>query len=149
MALQSTTFHIPVGTGSTGTALVDIFGVASAPRTVTGKVIAIDVRLTSTGDWEAKAGTGCFTCGIEYSSNAGATWRWAVHIPGDGADPESFLIGQMSKDGGLPTFGIGGGSFKDLVGSRVRLAAQTLPRSSSPGSTPTVRVGADVTVTST
>ena len=149
MALQSTTFHLPAGTGSTGTALIDTGGVVSPGRSVGGKIIEIDVQLTSTGDWANKAGTGQFSWGIEYSSDGGTSWRWAVHAPGDGADPESLLIGATDRSGGMPMLGIGGGNFKALVGSQVRLRATTAPRSSSPGSSPTVRVGADVTVVST
>lgn len=147
---QSTSFHLPPNTGSTGTALVSTSGVVSPARVITGKIVGIDAQLTSTGDWQLQAGTGCFSWGMEYSSDGGNSWRWAIHVPGDGADPETFLIGAMGiRSGGMPTIGIGGGNFKNLVGSRLRLRAATSPRSSSPGSSPAVLVGVDVTIRTT
>lgn len=141
------TFHLP--SGSSGTALISTSGVTSPGATISGKMISITTQLTSTGDWAAKAGTGQWSWGLEYSSNGGTSWRWAVHAPGDGADPESLLIGATDRSGGMPMLGIGGGNFKDLVGSRLRLRAATAPRSSNAGGHPTVRVGADITVVST
>lgn len=134
-----------------GPATVTSSGIHGPARTLVGRVSDLQVQLLSTGgDWAAQAGTGNWSWGIEYSSNAGATWRWAVHEPGDGADPNSFPIGKTGRNGILPLLGFGGGNLKDLVGSRLRLAATTIPFSSTPAANPTVPgMSALITVTTT
>lgn len=55
--------------------------IQSADRNVAGGFSAIDVQLTSpivsgtTTDWDAKAGQGDFTWGLQYSTDVGATWH--------------------------------------------------------------------------
>ena len=134
-----------------GPVSVSSSGVHSPARTLTGKVASIAVQLVSTGgDWQAQAGTGNWSWGIEYSSNAGGSWRWAVHEPGDNAS-EPLPIGKVVVKGGvtiLPALSLGGGNLKDLVGSRLRLAATTIPYSSTPTANPIVPgMSAAITVT--
>lgn len=144
-----------------GPALVTSSGVTTPSRALSSKVSDIEVQLTSTNfdplptstayDWSRKANTGAFGLGIEYSSNAGTTWRWVVHGPADGEAPETLLIGRYSgKDPHMPDVGAGPTILKPIAGSRVRVRAFTVALSTTTLPTavpnPSVRVGAIITV---
>lgn len=144
-----------------GPALVTSSGVTTPSRTIATKVLDIHLQVTSTSfdafntstayDWVQKANTGAFHFGIEYSSDSGATWRWVVHGPGDGAPPEQLPIGLYSgKAGQMPEVGAGPSILKTIAGSRARVRAFTIPVSTAvmplAVASPTVRVGAIITV---
>ena len=143
-----------------GPALIGRSGVATPSRVLPAKVTNISVQLTSTNfdplptstayDWVQQAGTGEFGLGIEFSSNAGQTWRWVVHVPCDGAPSTTLMIGHYGgKPTRMPDCEAGPTVLKDLVGSRIRARAFT--STVADGSTaPAVRVGAIITaITST
>lgn len=142
--MPTSTFTIPEdGT----TVVVGSSGRVSNDRLMSSRVDDVYLELYSTGQWDARAGTGYFHWGMEKSTDGGTNWTWLVHTPGDGADPSQLVIGQRrAKDGGMPDMGISGAALTQAVGARVRLRAFSIPINSTSDQNPTVRVGCHVTV---
>lgn len=99
---------------------------ASTPgqNTVTDVLVA----LVST-EWDAKAGTGTLTWGVEYFD--AATWRILVA-------QSNLLIGSRDRSGGMPQLHLAGDVVKQVVGVQLRLFAQ-----------PTVAIALGATITAT
>lgn len=141
--MPTSTFTIP---DNGQTVIVGSSGRISADRLMSSRVDDVYLELYSSGQWDARAGTGFFHWGMEYSTDGGTNWRWLVHVPGDDADPSQLVIGmRRARDGGMPDMGISGGALNLAVGSRVRLRAFTIPLNSTSDQNPTVRVGCHVT----
>lgn len=101
----------------------------TSPST-TGQSNVTDVLVAMvSSEWDAKAGTGAVTWGVEYLD--GGTWRTLVA-------QNALPIGSRDRVGGMPQIGMTGTVVKAIVGVQLRLFA--IP-------TVSIQLGATITAT--